>query len=329
MKKRLLVLSMAIIATAAHLPQLASAQTPVPAWPNKPIKLIVQFAPGGTTDIIARTMSARLSQELGQPVVVENRPGAAGALGSDAVAKAAPDGYTIGMATVTSHAVNPAVFSKLPYDVMRDLAPITRLVSVPNVMVINPTLGVNTVAQMVALAKSRPGKVSYGSAGQGSEANLMGELFNVTAQVQLLHVPYRGSAPAIQDAMGGTIDVVFDNLPSSLPFIQSGKLKALAVASNKRLALLPDVPTFAEVGLTPVNESSWFGLVAPAKTPADIVLRIQSAAAKILAMPEVRTTMANLGSEPVGNTPEEFTAQLRSELVKFKRVADGANIKLD
>jgi tripartite-type tricarboxylate transporter receptor subunit TctC len=333
MKKRFLVIAMASTLTAVLLPQAASAQTPAPmptgAWPNKPIKLIVQFAPGGTTDIIARTMSARLSQELGQPVVVENRPGAAGALGSDAVAKAAPDGYTIGMATVTSHAVNPAVFSKLPYDVMRDLSPITRLVAVPNVMVINPNLGVNTMAQMVALAKSKPGKVSYGSAGQGSEANLMGELFNVTAQVQLLHVPYRGSAPAIQDAMGGTIDAVFDNLPSSLPFIQSGKLKALAVASNKRLALLPDVPTFAEVGLTPVNESSWFGLVAPAKTPADIINRIQAAAAKILAMPEVRTTMANLGSEPVGNTPEEFTAQLRSELVKFKRVADGANIKLD
>ena len=221
------------------------------------------------------------------------------------------------------------MFTKLPYDVLRDLVPITRLVAVPNVMVINPNLGVSTMAQMVVLAKSKPGKVGYDSAGQVSEANLMGELFNATAQVQLLHVPYRGSAQAIQDAMDGTIDAVFDNLPSSLPFIQSGKLKALAVASTKRLALLPDVPTFAEVGLAPVNESSWFGPVAPAKTPADIVLRIQAAAAKILAMPEVHTTLANLGSEPVGNTPEEFTAQLRSELVKFKRVADGADIKLD
>jgi tripartite-type tricarboxylate transporter receptor subunit TctC len=307
----------------------ASSQSLAQTWPQKPIKIIVQFPPGGTTDIIARTMSSRLTQELGQTVVVENRPGASGAIGSDAVAKAAPDGYTLGMATVTTHAVNPAVFSKLPYDVMRDLAPITRLVAVPNVMTVSPNLQVTTMAQMVAIAKAKPGKVSYGSAGLGSEANLMGELFNVTAQVQLLHVPYKGSAPALQDAMGGQIDAVFDNLPSSLGFIQSGRLKALAVASSKRLAILPDVPTFAEVGLAPVNESSWFGLVAPAKTPADVINRIQAACAKILAMPDVRATLANLGGEPVGNSPDEFAEQLRSELTKFKRLADAANIKLD
>jgi tripartite-type tricarboxylate transporter receptor subunit TctC len=307
----------------------ASSQSLAQTWPQKSIKIIVQFPPGGTTDIIARTMSSRLTQELGQTVVVENRPGASGAIGSDAVAKAAPDGYTLGMATVTTHAVNPAVFSKLPYDVMRDLAPITRLVAVPNVMTVSPNLQVTTMAQMVAIAKAKPGKVSYGSAGLGSEANLMGELFNVTAQVQLLHVPYKGSAPALQDAMGGQIDAVFDNLPSSLGFIQSGRLKALAVASSKRLAILPDVPTFAEVGLAPVNESSWFGLVAPAKTPADVINRIQAACAKILAMPDVRATLANLGGEPVGNSPDEFAEQLRSELAKFKRLADAAHIKLD
>jgi tripartite-type tricarboxylate transporter receptor subunit TctC len=321
MKKFLLAVAVAAFA----LPFAATADT----WPSRPIKLIVPFAPGGTTDIIARTMADRLTRELGQPVVVDNRAGASGAIGSDAVARAAPDGYTIGMATVTTHAVNPAVFSKLSYDVVRDLAPITRLVSVPNVMTVSPAAGVSTMAQMVAAAKAKPGKMSYGSPGRGSEANLMGELFNKSAQVSLLHVPYKGSAPALQDAMAGQIDVVFDNLPSSLPFIQGGKLRALAVASPKRIALLPDVPTFAEVGLAPVNDTSWFGMVAPAKTPLEIVNRIQAASAKVLAQPEVRATIEKLGGEPVGNKPEEFAAQLRSELDKFKRLADTSGIKLD
>ena len=309
--------------TAMPLTSLAQA------WPARPIKLIVQFAPGGTTDIIARMMSDRLTVELGQPVVVENRPGATGIIGSDAVAKALPDGYTFGMATVTTHAINPGVFNKLPYDVLRDLAPVTRLVSVPNVMTVSPALNVGTVAQLVSLAKAQPGKLSYGSAGQGSEANLMGELFNVTAGVTMLHVPYRGMAPALQDAMAGQINAAFDNLPSSLPFITSGKLVALAVAAPQRLAVLPDVPTFAEAGLAPVNDTSWFGLVAPAKTPADIVNRMQAASVKVLAMPEVRTRVASLGAIAVGNSPEAFTAQLKAELEKFKKLADVAGIKLD
>jgi tripartite-type tricarboxylate transporter receptor subunit TctC len=311
--------------TAFSLPGLVSAQT----WPNRPIRLIVPFSAGGTTDIIARVVSEGLTRELGQPVIVDNRPGATGAIGSDAVAKAAPDGYTIGMATVTTHAVNPAVFAKLPYDVMRDLSPITRLVSVPNVMVVRPSLQAATMVQLTALAKAQPGKITYGSPGTGSEANMMGELFNHTAQVKLNHIPYRGSAPALQDAMGGQIDVVFDNLPSSLPFVQTGKLQALAVASPKRLSILPDVPTFAEVGLTPVNDASWFGLVAPAKTPADIVNRIQVASAKVLMQPDVVERIAKLGGEPVANRPGEFAEQLRAELGKFKRLADSAGIKLD
>ena len=321
MKKLLL----AGVLAALVIPMSAHAQD----WPNRPIKLIVQFPPGGTTDIIARTMSEGLSKELGQPVVVENRPGATGAIGSDAVAKAPPDGYMIGMATVTTHAINPAVFTKLPYDVLRDLSPITRLVSVPNVMVVNPGLKVANMAQMTALAKTKTGQLTYGSPGPGSEANLMGELFNLTAQVKLTHIPYKGSAPALQDAIGGQIDAVFDNLPSSLPFIQSGRLQALAVASPKRLTILPDVPTFAEAGLTPVNDSSWFGLVAPGKTPPDIVNRIQAASVKVLALPEVRARIAQLGGEPVGNRPAEFTAQLRAELDKFKKLADSSGIKLD
>ncbi len=325
-KRALLVLACAAgFASMATLPVSALAQT----WPSRPIKIIVPFGPGGTTDIIARMMSDRLSVELGQPVVVDNRPGATGIIGSDAVAKAAPDGYTFGMATVTTHAINPGVFNKLPYDVLRDLAPVTRLVSVPNVMTVSPALNVSTVAQFVALAKAQPGKLSYGSAGQGSEANLMGELFNVTAGVKTLHVPYRGMAPALQDAMANQVNAAFDNLPSSLPFITSGKLVALAVAAPQRLVVLPDVPTFAEAGLTPVNDTSWFGLVAPAKTPADIVNRMQAASAKVLATPEVRTRIASLGGVAVGNSPDAFAAQLKGELDKFKKLADLAGIKLD
>ena len=315
-----------VAAAACMVPITGTAQT----WPSKPIKIIVQFSPGGTTDIIARTMSDRLSQQLGQPVIVDNRPGASGSIGSDAVAKAPPDGYTIGMATVTTHAINPAVFKKLPYDVMRDLAPITRLVSVPNVMAVNPALGVKSMPELIALMKAKPaGTVTYGTAGLGSEGNLNGELFNQSAGVKLLHVPYKGSAPAIQEAMAGQIDLVLDNLPSSLPFIQSGKLRALGVAAPKRLAILPDVPTFAEAGLAPMNSSSWFGLVAPAKTPKEVIDRIQAASVKVLAQPDVRAAIAKLGGEPVGNRPEEFTAQIRADLDKFKRLADSSGIQLD
>lgn len=317
--------TLACILSVLTLPAAGYAQT----WPTRPIKLIVPFAAGGTTDIIARTMADKLTRELGQPVVVDNRAGASGAIGSDIVAKSAPDGYTIGMATVTTHAVNPAVFTKLSYNVLQDLAPITRLVSVPNVVTVGPAPKVKTMPELVAMAKAKPGILTYGSPGPGSEANLMGELFNMSAQVKLMHIPYKGAAPALQDAMGGQIDVVFDNLPSSLPFIQSGKLIALAVASPKRLALLPQVPTFAEVGLASVNETSWFGLVAPAKTPPEIINRIQQASAKILAQPDTQATIEKLGGEAVGNTPAEFGSQLRAELGKFKKLADSSNIKLD
>jgi tripartite-type tricarboxylate transporter receptor subunit TctC len=321
MKKTLLATLVLALAT----PVAALAQS----WPSRPIKLIVPFSAGGTTDIVARTVADRLGRELGQPVVVDNRAGAAGAIGSDLVAKAAPDGYTIGMATVTTHAVNPAVFKKLAYDVLRDLAPVTQLVAVPNIMTVRPAPELADMAKFVAVAKAAPGKLSYGSPGPGSEANLMGELFNHSAGVKLMHVPYKGAAPALQDAMAGQIDVVFDNLPSSLPFVQGGKLRALAVAAPQRIPQLPNVPTFAEVGLSSVNDTSWFGLVAPAKTPADIVRRIQEASAKVLAQPDVQQTLDKFGGVAVGSKPEAFTALLRSELAKFKQLADTSGIQLD
>jgi len=321
MKKLLLTL----VTAMAVVPVIAHADT----WPSRPIKLIVPFAPGGTTDLIARAMADRLTRELGQAVVVDNRAGASGAIGSDAVAKALPDGYTLGMATVTTHAVNPAVFSKLQYKVLRDLAPVTQLVSVPNVMTVSPNLGVTTMAQLLSNEKSRTGKLTYGSPGPGSEANLMGELFNQSAKTNILHVPYRGSGPALQDAMAGQIDAVFDNLPSSLPFIQSGKLRALAVAAPKRIPQLPDVPTFEEVGLKAVNDSSWFGLVAPAKTPVDIVHKLQEASAKVLAMPDMVTTLEKFAGVPVGSKPDAFKRLLEAELKKFEVLADTSGIKLE
>ena len=318
------VLAFAALALAL-LPVFSHADT----WPTRPIKLVVPFAPGGTTDLIARAMADRLTRELGQPVVVDNKAGASGAIGSDFVAKAPPDGYTIGMATVTTHAVNPAVFPKLAYNVLRDLAPVTQLVSVPNVMTVSPKLGVTTMAQFLAREKEQTGKVTYGSPGPGSEANLMGELFNQSAGAHLLHVPYRGAGPALQDAMAGQIDAVFDNLPSSLPFIQTDKLRALAVAAPRRIPQLPNVPTFEEVGLKPVNDSSWFGLVAPARTPADVVARLQAASAKVLAQPEMVSTMEKFAGVGVGSKPEVFRVLLENELAKFKALADAGNIRLE
>ena len=320
-----ILLGLALAASVVSLP--ARAETG--SWPTRPIKLVVPFGPGGTTDLIARAMADRLTRELGQPVIVDNKAGASGAIGSDFVAKAAPDGYTIGMATVTTHAVNPAVFPKLSYDVLRDLAPVTQLVSVPNVMTVSPRLGVTTMAEFVAGAKARSGRFTYGSPGPGSEANLMGELFNQSAGTRVLHVPYRGSGPALQDAMAGQIDAVFDNLPSSLPFIQTDRLRALAVAAPRRIPQLPAVPTFEEVGLKPVNDSSWFGLVAPAKTPADIVGRLQAASARVLATPDMVATMDKFAGVGVGSKPEVFKALLERELKKFKTLADAGDIRLE
>ncbi|MCZ2499081.1 ABC transporter substrate-binding protein [Xylophilus sp. Kf1] len=325
MNKTFLGLALAAAAAVTALPALAQSDT----WPTRPIKLVVPFAPGGTTDLIARAMADRLTRELGQPVVVDNKAGASGAIGSDFVAKSTPDGYTIGMATVTTHAVNPAVFPKLAYNVLRDLAPVTQLVSVPNVLTVSPRLGVSTMAEFLAREKDQSGKLTYGSPGPGSEANLMGELFNQAASAHLLHVPYRGAGPALQDAMAGQIDAVFDNLPSSLPFIQTDKLRALAVAAPRRIPQLPAVPTFEEVGLKPVNDSSWFGLVAPARTPADIVNKLQSASARVLASPDMVATMERFAGVGVGSRPEVFKALLERELKKFKALADAGNIRLE
>ena len=315
----------ALAFAGASLTAPAQAQQP---YPSRPIKLVVPFPHGGTTDVLARTIADPLGKLLKQTVVVENRNGAAGRIGSEYVIRAVPDGYTLGIATVSSHAVTPVVYDNISYDVTRDLAPITKLASVPNVLTIGPSVPASDMASFVKLLKSKPNVYTYGSAGAGSEANMMGELFKLSTGTEMMHVPYRGSSPALQDALGGQIAAVFDNLPSSLPFIRSGDLKALAVAYPQRIEALPDVPTFAETGIPDVNDASWFGLVAPRDTPPAVVQQLYQAVAQVLAMPDVKEKLAGFSAVPVGNPPAEFAAQLKAEIDKQRATAQRANISL-
>ena len=311
---------------ASALPLAALAQ----AYPSKPIRLIVPFAPGGTTDIVARAVGDRLGRELGQPVIIENRGGGGGTIGADAVAKAAPDGYVLGMATVSTMATNPATNAKMPYDSVKDLTPILNLVNVPNVMTVNPTkIPVNSIKEAIELFKKNPGKFSYASSGSGGISHLDGEAFKVMTGTFIVHIPYRGSGPALNDTIAGQVDAQFDNLPSSLPHIKSGKLKALAVMADKRVESLPEVPTFAEMGLKDVNNMAWYGLVGPANLPRDVVLKVQAAAAKTLADPEVRKRLADGGSFVDGGTPEQFAQKIQRELALRRDIVKKQNIKLD
>ncbi|CAM3975229.1 Bug family tripartite tricarboxylate transporter substrate binding protein [Bordetella muralis] len=316
--------AIAIVMLAAPLTaSLAQAD-----FPSKPIRLIVPFPPGGTTDVVARAVADPLGKILGQPVVVENRSGAAGRIGTEYVIRAPADGYTLGIATVSSHAVTPVVYSDISYNVERDLAPITRLASVPNVLTVSKSLKVDDLSSFIKAVQAHPGRYTYGSAGSGSEANMMGELFKLTTKTDMLHVPYKGSAPALQDALGGQITAVFDNLPSSLPYILSGDLQALAVAAPERVSSIPNVPTFKEAGVPELNDASWFGLVAPAGTPPEIVEQIYQATKQALATQEVKTRLGGFSAVPVGNRPEAFAAQLKEEIEKQRATAKRANIVL-
>lgn len=298
-------------------------------YPARPITLIVPFAPGGSTDVIARVMAEGLRAELGQAVVVDNRAGAGGALGTAAIAKAVPDGYTIGMGTTSTLAINPAAYATLAYDVVTDLAPVSNIAAVPNIMSVNPSLPATTMDQFVALARAQPGRLAYGSSGNGSVSHLMGEQFKLATKTDLLHVPYRGIGPALNDTVGGQIQVLFDNLPSSLPQVEGGKLRALAVSAQTRLAALPNVPTFAELGLDDLDWRAFFGLVAPVATPPAIIMRLHAAVVRVLQKPEVRRTLAVQQATVVGNTPQEFAAEIRHELARFRRAVSAANIRIN
>ncbi len=304
------------------------------AWPNKPVRIVVPFAPGGTTDILARAVAPELAKAFGQPFVVDNRAGAGGNVGADIVAKAPADGYTLLMGTVGTHGINKSLYTKMPFDPQKDFAPITLVAGVPNVMVMNTEkagkLGIQNVADFVKYAKSHPGQLNMASSGNGTSIHLAGELFKSQTGIFMTHIPYTGSGPALLGLLGGTVDVMFDNLPSAMPQIKGGKLKAFAVTSSQRSAAMPELPTVEEAGkLKGFEASSWFGLLAPAGTPPDIVSRIQQEVAKALATPAIKEKMLAQGAIPSGNTPQEFAKLIDTEIIKWARVVKVSGAKVD
>ena len=319
------MLRWALGALFACIATVASAQ----GYPNRTIRLVVPFPAAGTTDILARAAAQKLTEAFGQSVVVDNRPGAAGNIGSDLVAKSAPDGYTLLMGTVGTHAINPSLYSKMPYDHVKDFVPVVLVAGVPNVLVVNPALPVNSVADLIKLAKDKPGQINFASSGSGTSIHLSGELFKTMAGVDITHVPYKGSSPALVDLIGGQVQIMFDNLPSALPQIKAGKLRAIAVTSLKRAPVLPDVPTISESGLPGFEASSWFGVLAPAGTPAPIVARINAEINKWLQSAEAREKLLSQGAEAAGGTPEQFAHHIRAESEKWAKVVKASGAKVD
>jgi tripartite-type tricarboxylate transporter receptor subunit TctC len=312
---RLLVAAFALVPQAAHAQQ----------YPVKPIRWIVPFPPGGSTDLLARVVGAKLTEEWGQQVVVENRGGAGGTLGAAEAAKAAPDGYTLLMGAI-HHTIAHTAYPKLPYDFGKDFAPISVVAIVPNVVVVNAQMPVKSARDLIEHAKANPGKLSYASAGMGTAHHLIGELFSQRADVKILHVPYKGSGPAVTDLVGGQVHMMFDTVPPSLPHIKSGKLRALAVTTAKRSAALPEVPTLSEAALPGFDVTTWFGALAPAKTPPDIIARLNGAIVKILGLPDVQKRLLEAGAEPVGSSADEMAARIRREIADYGKIVRQANI---
>jgi tripartite-type tricarboxylate transporter receptor subunit TctC len=297
-------------------------------FPNRPIRLVVPFAAGGSTDIVARIVAAKMTDILKQPVIVENRAGAGGNAGAAAVAKAPPDGYTVLMGTVATHAINPALYTKMPYDPVKDFAPVSLLVNVPNVVVVHPSLNVKTVGELIALLKANPGKYEYASSGIGTPLHLSGALFESMADVKMVHVPYKGAGPALVDVMGGQVKIMFDNLPSSIGHIRKGTLVGLGVTTKERSPAAPDMPTVSESGLPGYETYSWNAIFAPAGTPMPIVDKLAKACIEAMEDPQVKAKLADLSAVPVGSTPAQLSDHVKSELAKWGPVvkASGASI---
>ncbi len=316
----LLALSMAVV---------AGSVTAEDKWPTKPITYVVPFPAGGTTDTLARIIGQKLSVALGQPVIVDNKPGAGGNIGSGSVARAAPDGYTILGGTISSHAINASLYPKLPYDPAKSFVPITLIGTNPLVLIVPPNSSAKSVKDLIAQAKAKPGSVTFASAGSGTSQHLAVEMFKSLAGVDVVHVPYKGSGPAIQDVMGGQVDAMFDTTVVAAPQIKGGKVRALGVTSAKRVKGWDTIPTIAESGVPGYEIVSWQGIFAPAKTPPEIVKRLNTEIVKILNMPDVRERMEQLGVDPVANTPEEFAAFQKAEIAKWAKVIKEGNVKVE
>jgi tripartite-type tricarboxylate transporter receptor subunit TctC len=308
----------------------ASAAAFSQAYPQRSVRFIVPYPPGSGTDIVARFLGQRLSDDWGQPMVVDNRPGAGAIVGVDAIAKAAPDGYTIGIGDTGPLAINPSLYPKLPYDPVRDLAPVIEVAKLPFMLVAHPSLGVSSVAELIAAAKREPGRINYASVGNGSAVHLATELFKKRAGIELVHIPYKGSAPALNDVLGGTTPVMFVNLLSGLQHVKSGRLRALAVATSARVGALPDVPTVAEAGVPGYEFQAWFGVLAPAGTSAAIVERLNADFRRALSLPEIRARLLNEGGmQPVGGTASEFAALIASEKESWGKLVKETGARVD
>jgi tripartite-type tricarboxylate transporter receptor subunit TctC len=309
----------ALVTLAAH------AQT----FPSRPVRIVVPFPPGGTSDILARSIGQKLSEEWGQPVLTDNRPGAAGNIASENVAKSKPDGYTLYINTVGTHAINPAIYAKLAFDPQNDFTAITNLVNLPSVLLVHPSVPVKNVRELIALAKKRPGALQYSSAGSGAQPHLTAEMFKMMAGINILHVPYKGAGPQMIGILSGEVALTFATAPSGVPYVKNGQLRALGVTSAKRIPALPDVPTIAEGGVAGYEAVGWNGLVAPAALPAPLLDKIHDAVVRIVRMPEVNSRLVDLGAEPALCTPAEFAALMKSELVKWAKVVRESGAKLD
>ena len=318
------VLAAASAAALAQTPSTASGQ----AYPSRPIRIVVAYTPAGTTDILARAIGQKMTESWGQPVIVDNRPGANGNIGTELAARATPDGYTILMATAATHSINNTLYPGLAWDAVRDFAPIGLVALVPNILVVNNALPVRSVKELIAYARANPDKLTHGSPGNGSTSHLSMELFKSLTGTRMIHVPYKGSAPVLADLTGGQISLTMDNIPVYLPHAQADKIRALAVGSAKRAPAAPDLPTAAEAGVPGLIAVSWFGLVAPARAPQRVVDQLSKETARILKLPDVHKRISDLGAEPVGGTPQEYAAFIKAEINKWRKVIQAAGVRV-
>ncbi len=305
------------------------AQVHAQQYPTKPVRLIVAYPPGGGTDIVGRMMAQKLSENFGHTVIVDNRGGATGNIGTEIAARAAPDGYTLLMGNVAPNAINVSLFKKIPFDPVKNFAPISLIAATPNILVVNPGVPVKTVKDLIALAKAKPGVFNYASAGIGSSSHLAGALFGILTHTDIVHVPYKGGGIALVDVLSGQTQLYFATMPAAMPHVKSGKLRPVAVTTERRSQTLPELPTIAETGVAGYEASTWYGLLAPAQTPRAIVTRLHGESVKILAAPDMRSKLASQGFEPVGNTPEQFAAYIQSEIAKWGKVIRDAGIRAE